>query len=72
MTRRRIVLTVVVLALLVIGSAAAPAVARAAGYTAGSLKMVTAGEDSFYNYDYDKGRRGRIPTRQAPVTTTGR
>jgi hypothetical protein len=61
MTRRRIVLTAVVLAVLAVGVLAAPAAAMAAGYTAGGLKIVTSGEDSFYNYDYDRGSSSTYP-----------
>ncbi len=61
MTKRRIVLTMVALAVLAVCIAAAPATAQAAGYTAGSLKMVTVGEDSFWNYDYDKGSSSTFP-----------
>jgi hypothetical protein len=60
MTRRRIVLTLVVLAVLAL-CAAAPATALAAGYTAGNLKIVSEGEDSFWNYDYDKGSSSAYP-----------
>ena len=61
MTKRRIVLTVVVLAVVAAGILAAPAAAMAAGYTAGGLKIVTSGEDSFWNYDYDKGSSRAYP-----------
>jgi ABC-type glycerol-3-phosphate transport system substrate-binding protein len=61
MTRRRIMLTLVVLAVLAACVAATPATAQAAGFTAGSLKMVTFDEDSFWNYDYDKGSSSTFP-----------
>ena len=64
MTRRHAaLLTIVALAVLVICTAAAPATALGAGYTAtpGSLKMVTVNEDSFWNYDYDRGSSTTYP-----------
>ncbi len=61
MTKRRIVLTMVMLVVLAVCVAAAPAAAMAAGYTAGGLKIVTSGEDSFWNYDYDKGSSRTYP-----------
>jgi len=62
MTRRHaILLTVVALAVLTICTAAAPATALGAGYTAGNLKMVTVDEDSFWNYDYDRGSSSTYP-----------
>jgi len=61
MTRRRIMLTLVILAVLAACVAATPATAQAAGFTAGGLKMITFDEDSFWNYDYDKGSSATFP-----------
>jgi len=61
MARRGLMLTLVMLAVLTVCSAVTPAVAAAAGFTAGNLKMVTQGEDSFWNYDYDKGSSSTYP-----------
>jgi len=61
MTRRRIMLTFVVLAVLAVCTAVTPAAAMAAGFTAGNLKIVTEGEDAFWNYDYDKGSSSAYP-----------
>ena len=55
MARHRIMLTIVALAVLTICTAAAPATALGAGYTAENLELITVDEDSFWNYDYDKG-----------------
>ena len=61
--RHAMLLTVVALAVLTICTAAAPATALGAGYTAtpGSLKMVNVNEDSFWNYDYDRGSSSTYP-----------
>ena len=61
--RYAVLLTLVVLAVLAVCTAAAPATALGAGFTAtqGSLKAVPVNEDSFFNYDYDRGSSSTYP-----------
>lgn len=61
--RYAVLLTLVVLAVFTACTAAAPATALGAGFTAtpGSLKMITVNEDSFWNFDYDRGSSSTYP-----------